>query len=226
MKKMWKLCGAVFGLGSMFIVGYLCFGKIGVLEKKREIQLLMEYNNARNSDENVYGKDLTEEDAEFIQEHVLGQWRISERIRPVNGANISAQGVEEMKTLIITYDKDSVMIEGYDQFTFSKPKDIYLYNQCGGNNAVNFPVYHVNRHVDENNILISNDGLQIEKVIFPLKCELVYVFYNLGYDEEYYPSVTCSYGYAADRIYVNPNDTDTLYLSFCGLWELKRVQNK
>ncbi|MCM1232903.1 MAG: hypothetical protein NC489_22485, partial [Ruminococcus flavefaciens] len=94
MKKTWKLCGAVIGLGGMFLAGYLCFGKISILEKKREIQMLVEYNHARNSNENVYGKELTQEDAEFLVEHILGQWKVVERIRPVNGANISAQGVE------------------------------------------------------------------------------------------------------------------------------------
>lgn len=223
MKKIWKLCSVFLGLGSMFMIGYFCFGKIGVLEKKREIQRFTELNNARNSDEKNYGKDLTEEDAEFIQEHVLGQWRFSERILPVVDEDISEQGVEEMKTLTVTYDKDFVRIDGYDQSTFSEPGDIYFYNQCGGNNAVNFPVYHINRHVSENSIPTS-DGFWAEKVAFPLKYELVSVFYTLGYDEESYPSVICPYGYAAGRIYVNPYDTDTIYLIFCGLWELKRVQ--
>ena len=224
MKKIGKWCGVFLCLGSMFMIGFFCFGKIGVLEKKREIQRFTELNNARNSDEKNYGKELTEEDAEFIQEHVLGQWRFSERIMTVSGENISEQGVEEMKTLTVTYDKDFVRIDGYDQATFSEPEDIYFYNQCGGNNAVNFPVYHVRRHVNENSIPISNDGFQIEGVAFPLKYELVSVFYTLGYDEESYPSVICPHGYAAGLMYINPYDTDTIYLSFCGLWELKRVQ--
>ncbi|MCM1233939.1 MAG: hypothetical protein NC489_27855, partial [Ruminococcus flavefaciens] len=129
----------------------------------------------------------------------------------------------EMKSLTFIYDRDFVRIDGYDQNTFSRPEDIYLYNQCGGDQAVNDPVYYVDRHVDENNIPISNDGIQIEGAVFPLKCELVFVFYDLGCDEAYYPAITCTYGHAADRIYVNPDDTDTLYLSFCGLWKLERI---
>lgn len=223
MKKGWKICGVVFFLGCMFIVGYLSFGETGILGKKREVQQLMEYSNARNSDENIYGGELTKKDAEFIQEHVLGQWRISKRIKSLRTGNISAKGVEEMKSLIITYDKDFARIEGYDQLTFSNPRDVYFYNQCGGNYGLNLPVYHVNWHVDENNIPVNNGDFQMEEVVFPLKCELVYVFYNLGYTEEDYPSVTCCYDYAADQIYVDPKDTDKLYLSFCGLWELERV---
>lgn len=223
MKKIGKLCCVFLGLGSMFMIGYFCFGKIGVLEKEREIQRFTELNNARYSDEKGYGKDLTEENAEFIQEHVLGQWRFSERILPLASEKISEQGVEEMKTLTVTYDKDFVRIDGYDQSTFSVPEDIFFYNQCGGSNAVYFPVYHVNRHVSENKIPTYNGGLWVEKVDFPLKYELVSVFYTLGYDEESYPSVVCPYGYAAGRIYVNPYDTDTIYLIFCGLWELKRA---
>lgn len=62
---MWKIGVVVFLLGCMFIVGYLSFGETGILGKKREVQQLMEHSNARNSDENIYGGELTRKDAAF-----------------------------------------------------------------------------------------------------------------------------------------------------------------
>lgn len=53
------------------------------------------------------------------------------------------------------------------------------------------------------------------------KSRMMAAWFDLGYDRYRNPSV--SIWYDARRIYVSLEDTDTIYLDFCGLWELKRV---
>ncbi|MCM1233941.1 MAG: hypothetical protein NC489_27865 [Ruminococcus flavefaciens] len=208
----------------MFTGGYLAGRQGGWVGKKREIQLFMRLNNLRNISKNIAGADLDEEDARFISEHVWGQWRISARILEINCAdNISSRGIEEMKSLVFIYDEDYAMISGYDENTFSEEEDIFLYLSYGGDQKVNFPVYHVDRHVDEDNLLLSY-GTQGKYCQFPEDARLVHVTYNLGYDTSLYSSVLNGGNYAASDIYVNPDNKDILYVDMCGLWKLERVK--
>lgn len=134
MKKISKAVSVLLLFCLMFTAGYLGCRENGFVGKKKELLLFMKSNNARNINENVAGAKLDEEDAQFISEHVLGQWKISERISEIKGAdNISSQGIEELKTLVFIYDKDFAMINGYDRHTFSNRDDIFLYLSYGGN---------------------------------------------------------------------------------------------
>lgn len=222
MKKILKVVSILLFFCFMFAAGYLCSREIGFVGEKKEVLLFMKLNNVRNISKKISGADLDEKDAQFILEHVLGQWKISERIMGIKGAdNISSQGIREMKNLIFIYDKDFVMINGYDQYTFSNRNDIFLYLSYGGNLEVDLPVYHIDRHVDEDNL-----GGAGKYFRFPEECELVHVNYNLGYDVGSYSSVLYGISYAASDIYVDPDDKDTLYVDMCGLWKLKRVEEE
>lgn len=222
MKKILKVVSILLLFCLMFVMGYLGCREIGFVGKKKELLLFMKLNNVRNINKNIAGANLDEEDAQFILEHVLGEWKISERIIEIKDAdNISSKGIEEMKNLVVIYDKDFVMINGYDQHTFSNRDDIFLYLSYGGILEVNLPVYHIDWHVDEENL-----GGQGKYYRFPKECELVHVNYNLGYDVGSHSSVLYGISYAASNIYVNPNDKDTIYLDMCGLWELKRVEEE
>lgn len=219
MKKGLKAVSVLGLFCLMFTAGYLCCRATEFVGKKKEILLFMEMNNVRNI---IPSGDLDEEDAEFIWEHVLGRWKISERTIDIKyDDNISRQGINEMKDLVFVYDKDFVMIEGYDQHTFTKRDDIFFYIRYGGNREVNLPVYHVDRHVDEDYLLLSYLA-QGQHSRFPEECELVHVRYDLGYGASQ-PSVLDRTTFAASDIYVNPDDKDTLYIDMCGLWKLERI---
>lgn len=221
MKKGLKAVGVLGLFCLMFAAGYSGCRTTGFVGKKNEILLFMEMNNVRSINKYI-GSDLDEEDAEFIWEHVLGQWKISERIIDIKyDENISSQGIKEMKDLIFVYDKDFVMIKGYDQHTFSNRDDIFFYIRYGGSREVNLPVYHVDRHVDEDNLMLSYLA-QGQHSRFPEECELVHVRYDLGYGASQ-PSVLARTTFAASYIYVNPDDKDTLYIDMYGLWKLERV---
>ena len=216
MKKTVKIGCFLLLFCIMSAAGYLRCRYSGFVGKSKEVLLFMQMNNARNYNPNVCGADLDEEDAQFVAEHVLGQWKVSDRVMALKSADsISSQGVEEMKDLLITYDKDYVIIDGYDQHTFSNRDDLYLFLYYGGDKEIHLPVYHVDRHVNKY-------GPSQERYRqFPKECELVHVNCNLGYDLGFYSSVL---GYWGIDIYVNPEDEDILYLDMCGLWELKRVE--
>ena len=219
MKKRLKVVSMIGLFCFMFAAGYLGCRISGFVGKKNEILLFMEMNNVRNI---IPSGDLDEEDAEFIWEHVLGQWKISERAIDIkHDENISRQGIKEMKDLVFVYDKDYVMIKGYDQNTFSKRDDIFFYIRYGGNREVNLPVYHVDRHVDEDYLMLGYLA-QGQHSRFPEACELVHVRYDLGYGASQ-PSVLADTTFAASDIYVNPDDKDTLYIDMYGLWKLERV---
>ena len=219
-----KITGVIIGCMIVFAAGFYSFGKTGFLTDKRRDSFMMECNNARNNW--VMESDLTVEDAVFLRQHLFGKWRFFKRILALrsseeyfdDSSNFSVRGVEEIKKVSIIFDAKSVSKEGYDQNTFSKGKDIELFTGYDTYTEVNMPVYHVDRDVKADEIYLSC-GIYGEHVQFPIACEIVAVYYSLGYNINDNPAVLGSGFY----IYVNTEDTDTIYLDFCGLWELKRV---
>lgn len=229
MKKILKICCVIIGFCLFFTAGFWCSERIRFLAAKDETFLIKEHINARNDDWRT--TELTEEDANFLREHLFGVWRVSERLIALDEgyrytSNFSEQGVEELKDFVIEYKEDFVRSVGYDQNTFSNPEDVFLYTEYGGNYAVNLPVYHVERDVDENEIRLNhlfagpyNGWAQYEDFG---EGKLVHVHYDLGYDVNDNPSVFSIF-FLGNSIYINPDDTNTIYLDFCGLWELKKI---
>ena len=173
--------------------------------------------------------DLTEDEEEFLQEHLFGQWEFTNRLIALDedrncckGAvsNFSDLGIEELKKIRITYDMCTVRALFLRKF-LTDPRDMYLFGIYGGLNAVDLPYYHIDTEVDEDNIcLMDIYGAGTYSVQFPEEKELVRVYYNLGYDEQNNPHVNGIY--MGSNIYIDPDDTDTIYLDFGGLWEMKR----
>lgn len=179
--------------------------------------------------------DLAEADKIFLEEHVYGQWKFSERLFALDESNknmyynkafnFSDQGVEIIKDIVISYYEDSVRkVTGAGQTSFSNIQDLYLYAEYGGLNAVRLPVYHVEYEIDAKNIeLQSIYALEENYIQYPDKERLIKVYYDLGYNEYTNPAIMSKY--LGNILYVDPSDTDTLYLDFCGFWELKRDNN-
>ena len=179
MKKILKICCVIIGFCLFFTAGFWCSERIRFLAAKDEIFLVKEHINARNDDWRT--TELTEEDANFLREHLFGVWRVSERL--------------------IALDED------------------YRYTS-------NFSEQGVERDVDENEIRLNhlfagpyNRWAQYEDFG---EGKLVHVYYDLGYDVNDNPSVFSIF-FLGNSIYINPDDTNMIYLDFCGLWELKKI---
>lgn len=177
--------------------------------------------------------DLTAADEVLLDRHLYGQWVFTERLQEVEKyrgiedwkTNFSMQGVEEMKNVVISYEKTEVYGYHYEQSTFKDAGDMYLYMIYGGANPVAFPVYHVNYEVDENDIYLRDlVNLKGKSIKFPGKDKLVKIYYNLGYDEHSTNPVIMGGNYLGNIVYIDPDDTESIYMDFCGLWKLERYQ--
>lgn len=205
---------------------YMSFG--GLWELKRDSGTYHAESDASllsgRSDEK-WEYDLTEEDMEFLEKHLFGQWEFSKRLIALdegkeNISNFSDFGMEELKEIRFTYEVRSVRPIFLRKF-FTDVKDMYLFGIYGGLNIVDLPYYHIDTDVDENNICLTDIyGTGNCFVQFPKEKELVRVYYNLGYDETNNPSINGIY--MGSNIYIDPDDTNTIYLDFGGLWEMKR----
>ncbi|MCM1233940.1 MAG: hypothetical protein NC489_27860 [Ruminococcus flavefaciens] len=226
MKKAGKISVIVAGSCIMFIIGICYAGRVNYEKKQEEISLAGETVSKRGYSVNVWNKELTEDEELFLQEHVMGAWSFSERVIALEGkgadtANFSGQALEELENIWIVYHKDVVQQSGYRADTFSKVEDIYLFAAYGGMSPVRSPVYHIENNVDEKRLALRHIGADggVYYAPFPEECELIHVFYDLGYEGEY-PAVDTYY--YADDFYVDPADPKVLYLNFGGLWKLER----
>lgn len=178
---------------------------------------------------------LSEEDRAFLEEHIYGQWRFADRIVELdqnnnihNGgiSNISDVGVEELKrTVVICYEDDCFWCPGdIGQNTFSYAQDMYLFGMYNGFSWTKDPVYSINE-MDTDKVVIWDIykwNLRYE-VRMPGWEDYVHVEYSL-------PRPTAVYGNGGiglfcNDIYVDPSDTDTIYVDFCGLWKMTRDEN-
>ena len=227
MKMLLKKGSILFGACVIFLLGYRYRDRSDYQEKQEQVAAIREEISERNLSWET--RKPEKKDEEFLQEHVFGAWSFSKRIIALeenDSVNFTSQGIEKMQNIWIRYDRDSVRRYGYDErdgTPFSTVEDIYLFAEYGGDKTVWDPVYHIEWEVDEERINLRNILGKEIYIQFPQKYELVHVYYDLAYDIENNSSV-CGY-YYADDIYVNPDDKDTLYLNFCGLWELKREED-
>jgi hypothetical protein len=212
------------------VLGFVSFGRIAFLDHKRQIWLLKETVNARN-DNNNYGFDLTEEDAEFLQKHIFGEWKFVKQLKDELGleSEVKHWNTDEMSDITVLLDESAVRLNGYSEQTFSEAEDAFVFTQFKESMEVKMPVYHIYK---------EEDAEKMEACIYLMKVleersgnvnrqseksRMMAAWFDLGYDRYRNPSV--SIWYDARRIYVNLEDIDTIYLDFCGLWELERVNS-
>ena len=163
---------------------------------------------------------------ELLEEHVFGDWRISRRIGVVNDGRVtsaedipghkvdfSKQGVEEMKGIVVHYGRDSAGVAwGIDQTTFSDPVDMELFGTAGGFGGVIQPSYALGEGTYRQRVVVE-DCPPVEELV-----PVCYAGWNAVWEKLPRNSI--------HKIYVDPGDTDTLYLNFCGLWEMKREKKE
>ncbi len=163
---------------------------------------------------------------ELLEEHVFGDWRFSRRIGVINDGWVAAaedvppgrvdfskQGVEEMKGIVMHYGRDSAGVAwGIDQTTFTDPADMELFGTAGGFRSIIQPSYALGEGTYRQRVVVED---------FPPVEDLVPICYS-GWNTvwEEFPRESIH------RMYVDPGDTDTLYLNFRGLWEMKREKKE
>lgn len=176
---------------------------------------------------------MEEKKEEFLEEHLYGQWRFLERVAKDRNKDyaLSENGEKELKKMVILeYQKEWVrhpLKEG--QTSFSNPKDMWIFGLYGGFSWGKLPTYTMTE-MGSNQISLRN--LKEEKKpyqvrVFDIGAEnFMHVTYSfrtlqggseyLNYQEEYFGS----------NIYIDPNDTENIYVEFCGLWRMVRVVEK
>lgn len=176
---------------------------------------------------------LSEEDRAFLEEHVYGQWRFSNRIVELDennnihyGAtsNISDVGVEELKrTVVICYDEGWVGFPveiGQDSFTHAQ--DMFIFAAYGGFSSTINPVYKISE-MHTNKVVLSDmyNWAYSYAIRMPGWEDYIHITYHAKSDPD---SMLCAnyFPFFGSDIYVDPNDTDTIYVDFCGLWEMIR----
>lgn len=214
----------VIGIGCVlsFFGGFLVLGKIHLGIGKRGIWFIEEQNNARN----CHGWNLEGEDAEFLEEYVLGEWKFSRLLDNGVGWNFDNWDGDGMENLKIVFDENETKIKGYHQETFSNIRDAYSFTELMVGMEINQPVYHI---IYDAEFLADYEFLmQVFKKSGKSEAEFLgesvwkVVSFDVGYDTYQNPSV--STWYEDHLIYVNPSDRDKIYLRFCGLWELDRAR--
>lgn len=217
--KHWSVFIFRFGIGiAFFVIGW--FAANGNLSGERyQTILFMERNNAKMNEWEI---KLTPEDAELLQEHLFGKWRFKGLEETVD-TGFSEQGVKEMQDIEIIFSEDSVQMDGYNQHTFSDSKDMFTYLDRGGGKRISQPVYHVIRKENKERLPKMNRvrWWWDHEQAFPEKSEMIYVECDLGMHSSYW---RVPEGYPGDEVCIDPEDTDTIYLRFSGLWEMERVE--
>lgn len=180
---------------------------------------------------------LSEEDRAFLEEHVYGQWRFSNRVVEIDEnnnihygatANISDVGVEELKqTVVILYEEESVDFPvKIGQNSFSHAQDMYLFAAYGGFSCTIKPVYKISE-MNTDKVVLSDmyNWAYRYEIQMPGWEDYIHVTYHAKRNSD---SFLCGnyFTYFCSDIYVNPNDTDTIYVDFCGLWEMTRDENE
>ena len=219
-----KLFGALALAGSFYVTGYRIAGHISYVQDKAGIEAIKEQMSDR--EQHWSAVRLSTDSRNFLGKHLFGSWSFSRRLISLEECgqegDFSSLAEKGLEDLWITFERDFISIKGYDADTFSNVYDVYLFSEYGGNTMPNQPVYQIQSDVDEENIILHHTLTEDMEVLipFPEKCELMRITYDLGYDLDQFPAVdTVLFG---DNIYLDPEDTDTIYMDFGGLWELKR----
>lgn len=219
-----KPIGFLVLAGFFYGIGYRIAGHISYAQDNARIEAIKEQMRDR---EQYWGAvRLSTDDRNFLNEHLFGSWSFSRRLISLEECgqegDFSSLAEKGLEDLWITFERDFISIKGYDADTFSNVYDVYLFTEYGGNTMPNQRVYQIQSDMDEENIILHHTLTEDMEVLapFPENCELMRITYDLGYDLDQFPAVdTVLFG---DNIYLDPEDINTIYMDFGGLWELKR----
>lgn len=178
---------------------------------------------------------LSVEDQKFLEEHVFGYWVFNRRIYALDesnndtanlSSNISDEGVSELIGSGIHINKEVVSqdVSRISAVThLANPEDTYLLGLYGIFNKIVNPVYEISE-VSTKDLLINNKLVNIKSPLDIFNSErIIKVSYGLGEQDYSRPFINIEIYEIGGTLYVmDPNDKNTLYIDFCGIWELKR----
>ena len=236
MKKIIKLAIYAAGAAGLLAFGFLacCYWNTVKAGQKGDKESLQEMQETEKQEENPY--TLAEEEEIFLQEHLYGQWRFSERIIKIGGdhnfqngmePNISDVGATQLKKSVrLYYDERSVEFTveiGQNSFTY--PQDMYLFAAHGGFSWSRSPVYTVNAL--EEDVITLKDVYNKDGYKAPAEWmeNFTHVTYFTMQDTKKSGPRGNIFTYFGSDVYIDPNDKDTIYIDFCGLWKMERDDN-
>jgi hypothetical protein len=182
--------------------------------------------------------NLSEEDQKFLEEHVYGYWMISRRIFALDernndtanlSSNISDEGVKSLIGSGIYITKNSISQESSRVSSvahLTNPVDTYLLGLYGIFNKIVNPVYEISE-VSTKNLLINDKLVNIKSPLDIFSTEkITKVSYGLGERDNSRAFINIEIYEIGGTLYVpDPKDKNTLYIDFCGIWELKRSED-
>lgn len=177
---------------------------------------------------------LTNTDIRFLEDHLYGQWRFSERLSVLDesknnyydsNSNISYDGVDALKeNIVISYEKNSVWFPvNMNQTSFTSARDMFLFGEQGGFQSVQNPIYLIE--------VLNNDIINLKDIYYQKGHDIRFSGAENFLKVSYYihlgqgPYTQKMGRNFANVIYIDPNNTDTIYVDFCGLWEMERDYN-
>ncbi len=190
--------------------------------------------------------DLPDVNINILEKHVYGSWKITNRVVKLDETgldfNLSSTEIKNISYdneislmngcfgIAPTYTAGSVITEYIHPLggtpVYFDANDLYLFGLYGGFNIdVENPIYSVST-VNANEAVVSDLLLSDEQKLISIGSiinteKIIKITYDLGKNYSYVKRR--SFG---DILYIfDENDFDTLYLDFCGLWEMKRLES-
>lgn len=248
MKKATRFGLLITLLFGCFFIGYMVSVNVNKQNETNDnVTAPINKTTSKLSTENTFAstpmpaietKNLSKEDRKFLEDHVYGYWKFSRRIFALDesindtanlSSNISDEGVKSLIGSGIHINKnyisqDASRISSVAHLT--NPVDTYLMGLYGIFNKIVNPVYIISE-VNTKDLLINNKLVNIKSPldIFGTK-RITQVSYGLG--EEDYSRAFINieiYGIGGTLYVPDTNDKNTLYIDFCGIWELKRSED-
>lgn len=236
---MYKLKGyKKFAVMSISTIMFMC----GVLISTYYYTKIKVYGDSGSNEivaaEEPISDQLPDEEIAFLEDYVFGQWRFVEQIFSLDESenshynttsNFSDIGVEELKSNVVIYLSINSIetVQGTGQNTLSNAKDFYLYFMWSGLNWSSHPQYNIQ---ELNTDMIHLEDLYCREghdVPLPDAENFIKVTYSLNYEGQSfslirYPTDGLKGRNLADVLYIDPNDIDSIYMEFCGLWRMER----
>lgn len=189
--------------------------------------------------------ELTEEETRFLKDHLFGRWNFSERVVELGGekngekteSNFSTSGVDtiQIKPELpyrvrsqtkphISYGREMVIIFFHKNSSlFCDSQDVFLYGLYGGFAEVTFPAYSI-EVMETDHIFL--DDIYSETGYYEAQVEGMEGFVHVSYSRLDSKETMREIGYyPANDIYIDPNNTEIIYIDFCGLWKMERARS-
>lgn len=235
------LCGS-------FFIGYIVSVNVNQLNKTYDNETAtVNITTSESSTEVTFAptpmpttetRNLSEEDQKFLEEHVYGDWKISRRIFVLDesnndtanlSSNISDEGVKSLIGSGIQINKKSISQDASRISSvahLTNPVDIYLLGLYGIFNKIVNPVYEISE-VSTKDLLINNKLVNIKSPLDIFGTErITKVSYGLGERDYSRAFINIEIYQIGGTLYVpDPKDKNTLYIDFCGIWELERSED-